>query len=336
MPTADLPKTMRALELRSRHGDRPMPVLAERPVPTPRAGEVLVQLAAAPINPNDLLFLRDQYEVKKPLPVVLGFEAGGTVVGSGGGLFARGMVGRRVACAAGDGDGTWSEYFTVPALQCAPLSAKTQLEQGATLLTNPLTACVMVAQARREGRRAVVLTAAAGALGQMLCRLCKREGVQPIAVVRRPAQVATLRALGVEQVLDSSAEGFDAALRTVCAQLGATLALDAVAGETTRRIMAAMPSGSTVRVYGMLSSAPCEADSHDLVFRGARLEGFTMYEWVKSTPMIFQFLTVMKAQRLLGGVLATPIRARMKLTDFAEALRLAYDGATDGKILLVP
>src|SRR5262249_23322934 len=116
-----IPSTMRALELSSRDAAQPLPELGEKAIPEPRRGEVLIRVAAAPINPNDLLFLRDRYEVKKRLPVVLGFEGSGMVVGAGGGVMARAMVGRRVACSAGDGDGTWAEYVTVPATRCAPL-----------------------------------------------------------------------------------------------------------------------------------------------------------------------------------------------------------------------
>ena len=96
------PKTMSALVL----SDSGLGI-EEVPVPVPQPGEVLVRMHAAPINPNDLLFLADVYEVKKPLPVVAGFEGSGTVVASGGGFIPRYMLGRRVACVAGNGGGTW-------------------------------------------------------------------------------------------------------------------------------------------------------------------------------------------------------------------------------------
>jgi NADPH2:quinone reductase len=330
-----LPATMRALELRSQEGDAPAPVLVERAVPKPRHGEVLLRMAAAPINPNDLLFLKDRYEVRKPLPVVPGFEGSGTVVAVGGGFVARTMLGRRVACAAGEGDGTWAEYAAVAAMRCIPLRGGIDLDEGATMLTNPLTAWVLVARARAEGHRAIVLTAAAGALGRMLCRLCAHQGLTAIAVVRRRGQVEALRSDGTEHVLDSSAPDFDETLRSVCARLGASLVLDAIAGDATQRLMAAMPPGSTVRVYGMLSSEPCRIDPNEIVFHAKRLEGFTMYEWLRTTSVVSQFLTAMRVQGLLAGVLKTHVQARMKLDAVAEALALARAGATGGKVLLV-
>jgi len=311
-------------------------VLVEKPLPKPRRGEVLIRIAAAPINPNDLLFLRDRYEIKKPLPTVPGFEGSGTVVGVGGGFVARTMLGRRVACAAGDGDGTWAEYATVPAMRCAPLRGSLDLDEGATVLTNPMTAWVLAARARREGHRAVVLTAAAGALGRMLHRLLSRQGQTVILVVRKESHVESLRAEGAVHVLNSHSPGFVEELRTLSTKLGVSLALDAVGGETTAELVSALPAGSVVRVYGMLSDAPCLVDPAELIFQGKRLEGFTMYEWLRTTSLFGQLLAVMSVQGLVRETLKTRIRARLSLGDHDEALTMAMDGASDGKVLLVP
>jgi NADPH2:quinone reductase len=331
-----LPTSMQALELRSRHGEVPRPVLVEKAVPKPRRGEVLVRVAAAPINPNDVLFLRDRYEVKKALPVVPGFEGSGTVVGVGAGLIARTMLGRRVACAASAGDGTWAQYVTVPALQCAPLRSHVDLDEGATMLTNPLTAWVLTRRARQEGHRAVVVTAAGGALGQMLGRLLVRQGLEVISVVRKESQVESLRKGGAAHVLNSSSEAFVEELRARSSQLGVSLALDAVGGEMTGKVLAALPDRSTVRVYGMLSDQTCSVDPSELVFRGKRVEGFTMYEWLRTTNIVAQLFAIMRVQGLVRDVLKTTVRARFSLDAHDSALTMAMEGANGGKVLLVP
>ncbi len=334
MSKTKLPGTMRALVLASREGELPRPVLQERPLPVPRRGEVLVKIGAAPINPNDLLFLQDRYEVKKDLPVVCGFEGSGTVVASGGGFMASMMVGRRVACAAGEGDGTWAEYAAVPAMQCAPLRGGIDLDAGATMLTNPMTAWVLASRA--EGHGAVVVTAAAGALGQMLNRLFRRQGRTVISVVRKKSQVDALTKDGAAHVLDSTAPGFLEELRALATKHQARLALDAVGGEMTGQLFSAMPDESIVRVYGMLANAPSQIDGKELVFKGKRLEGFTMYEWLRHTSMLGQLLAIMKVQGLLQDVLHTKVRARLPLEKHEEALTMAKESATDGKVLLVP
>lgn len=130
MKSPVVPETMRALVLTAYDG-RPESLRVEsRPVPRPTTGQVLVRVAAAPINPADLMFVRGQYGIRKPLPVVPGLEASGTVVASGG-VAGRLLVGRRVACVApGEGDGLWAEYAAVPLGQCLPLRGQVSDEQG--------------------------------------------------------------------------------------------------------------------------------------------------------------------------------------------------------------
>src|SRR5438874_4644546 len=136
-----IPETMRAVELRSYGGGADSVVVAEKPVPRPGNGQVLVRVAAAPVNPSDLSFLRGTYGHTKRLPVVPGFEGSGEVVAAGGGLLARLLLGRRVACAAPpDGDGTWAEFMLAEASYCIPLRKATDTEHAATMIVNPFTA----------------------------------------------------------------------------------------------------------------------------------------------------------------------------------------------------
>jgi len=308
--------------------------LVERAVPTPKRGEVLVHMRAAPINPNDLMFLAGTYEVKKPLGAIAGFEGTGTVVATGGGAIARFMLGREVACAAGDGDGTWAEYTCADALRCAPLAKKTDPLQAAMLLTNPLTASVLLQTARRAGHRAFVQNAAAGALGKMMVRLCARERLPLVNIVRRPEQAAALRSLGAEHVVVSSDPGAGDALRALCDRLGVRFGFDAVAGEATDQLARAIGIDGTILVYGMLSGKPCQIDTDTLVFRRLHVEGFTMYAWLEHTSLFGKLRTLTAAQRRLGDELHSEIRATMPLAEFADALALARGATSDGKVLL--
>jgi NADPH:quinone reductase-like Zn-dependent oxidoreductase len=128
---------MRALELSAYEGLRAL-TLVEKPVPEPKPGQVLIKVAAAALNPSDLMFVRGLYGFTKSLPTVPGFEASGRVV-AGSGAYARLLIGRRVACGVQRvGDGTWAEYVVTDAMTCLPLLPCVSLEQGATLLVNPL------------------------------------------------------------------------------------------------------------------------------------------------------------------------------------------------------
>jgi NADPH:quinone reductase-like Zn-dependent oxidoreductase len=309
--------------------------LVERPLPTPGPGQVLIQMRAAPINPNDLMFLDDTYEVKKPLGTIAGFEGSGTIVASGGGMIARYMLGRSVACAAGDGDGTWAEYTVASAMQCAPLEKGTDPEQGSMLLTNPLTASVLLATARRAGHSAFVQNAAAGALGKMLVRLCAREKLTLVNVVRRAEQATALRAIGAEHVVVTSEPDADAKLRELCERHAVRFGFDAVAGDATGQLANAIGVGGQILVYGMLSGSPCQIDANALVFRRIRVDGFTMYAWLEQTSMLGKLRTLTVAQKRLSDDLRSEVRAQKTLAEHADALALARGATSGGKVLFV-
>src|SRR6185295_12373052 len=128
----------------------------------------------------------------------LGFEGSGEVVGSGGGLLARWMQGRKVAAGGHEGTGTWAEYLVTRADQCVPLRRGITLDQGATALANPITALALLELARRGRHRAYVQTGAAGQLGRMLLTIAAGRGIVGIHIVRRAEQAEVLRKLGAE------------------------------------------------------------------------------------------------------------------------------------------
>ena len=334
MSDKTIPPKMRALELRD-YEARPGSIgVVEKEVPRPRAGEVLVRVAASPVNPSDLMFLRGLYGVKKALPVVPGFEGAGEVVSAGGGLLARVLVGRRVACAARpDADGTWAEYVRTDAKLCIPLRKEVDTEQAAAMIVNPFTAWALMERAREGG---VVQTAAASALGRMVNKLALRRGVELVNVVRRDEQAELLRSEGARHVLNSNAEEFEERLNELCKRLDVRLGLDAVAGELTGKLLRSMRKGGTVVVYGALSMGACQADPRSLIFEGKSVEGFWLSEWLKSQSVLTKFLTSRGVQSLLQNELKTEVRARLPLEDAAEGLRSYEREMTGGKVLLVP
>jgi NADPH2:quinone reductase len=336
---APLPATMSAVLLRAYDGKPESVDVAEVPVGQPGPGEVLVRLAAAPVNPSDLMFMQGLYGFKKGLPTILGFEGSGTVVAAGRGIMPRLLLGRRVACAAADPKsrgGTWAEYLVTQATLCIPLRKDVDLEQGATLLINPLTAWGLMEQARRGRHRAVVQTAAASALGRMVIRLGHKFSVATVNVVRRAEQVETLKKLGAEHVLDSSEPGFDDRLRELCHSLAATIGFEAVAGEMSGRILRAQPEASRLLVYGALSQEPAQIDPFSLIFERKRVEGFLLTSWLRHKNLLSQLRTAGKAQRLLSTDLKTEVRAKFPLRDARTALAQYASRMSAGKVLFVP
>jgi NADPH:quinone reductase len=271
---------MRAVQVRAYDGSPESIAVVELPVPRPGPGQVLIRVAASPINPSDLMFLRGLYGFKKPLPAIPGFEGSGTVVETGSGMMPRLLKGRRVACAAADPNiagGMWAEYLVTSAQLCVPLRKQVDMEQGATMLVNPLTAWALMDEARLGRHRAVVQTAAASALGRMVVRLGRRFSIPTINVVRRAEQVELLRKMGAEHVLNSSDPGFDASLRDLCHRLGASIGFDAVAGEMSARVLRGQPRGSRLLVYGALSLEASQIRPGIADLRGKTCGGLLAY-----------------------------------------------------------
>lgn len=332
-----LPKTMRALELRSYDGGADSLAVVEKPLPRPTRGQVLVRIAASPVNPSDLSFLRGVYGVRKRLPVVPGFEASGEVVAAGGGLWPRLLVGRRVACAAPvDGDGTWAEFMLAEATHCIPLRRRVDVEQASMLIVNPFTAWTMMEIAETLRAGAIVQTAAASALGRMVIRLATARGLHTINVVRRGEQVEMLTREGAGHVLNSADEDFDERLREQCTRLRATVLLDAVAGETTGRVLRAMPAGSTAIIYGALSMEGCLVDPRSLIFERKRVRGFWLSDQLRTQGALKSFRAARKIQKHLGDVLKTEVRARVPLERAVEDIERYAHEMTGGKLLIVP
>jgi len=304
-------------------------------VPAIKPGHVLVKMAAASINPSDLVFLKNRYGIKKPLPVVPGFEGSGTVVASGGGFYAGWLVNKRVAChAPEDGNGTWAEYLVAPTSTCTPLLKEVSLEQGASFMVNPLTAWTLLTIAREEGHQAFVQTAAAGSVGRMMERLARRWGLASINIVRRREQTELLKKEGAMHALDTSQTGWKDQLKVLCDHHAVHIAFDAVGGALTSEIAQAMPKGARVIVYGALAGENCQISPRSLIYENKRLEGFWLTEWVKKQTLWQKLRMVHGAQKLLSSDLKTDVQARFPLEKIQEAIELYKTKRTEGKVLL--
>ncbi|WP_301149306.1 zinc-binding dehydrogenase [Mycobacterium simiae] len=298
--TADLPG--KALELRSLvSSDGVLELsLQEVPVPAPGPNDVLVRVEASPINPSDLGLLIATADMTTATvagtperPVVtarlgegavnalkarlgqslpVGNEGAGTVVAAGSSPAAQALLGKTVAIAAG---AMYAQYRIVDAAACLVLPDGATARDGASSFVNPLTALGMTETMRREGHSALVHTAAASNLGQMLVKICRQDGIPLVNIVRKPAQEQLLRSLGATHVLNSTSPSFNTDLVDALTATSATLAFDATGGGTlASQILNGMEQaanananpgqysryGSSVHkqvyIYGMLDTGP--------------------------------------------------------------------------------
>ncbi|TAL02226.1 MAG: NADH oxidase [Rhodospirillaceae bacterium] len=280
-------------------GGRLLLSVAETPVEMPGTGEILVRVEASPINPSDLLTMLGPADLstmaveglgnrrvltaavpqgalaalkgRLDAPFPVGTEGAGTVVRAG--PDTQHLLGKKVSVLAG---GMYCRYRKVPAAGGITLPDGATAAEGAALLVNPLTALTMVETMRREGHRALVHTAAASNLGQILVRICQADGIDLVNIVRSQVQIDILKGMGARYVVSSESANFRSELAEAIAATGATIAFDAVGGghlahhilhameSVGRRNIKGLTHGSAAKkqvyLYGRLDRSPLELD----------------------------------------------------------------------------
>jgi NADPH2:quinone reductase len=345
-------------------------------IPDPAPNELLIRLEAAPINPSDLGLLfgaADMSTVKVSItadgPVVtaripdkamksmaarldvsmpVGNEGAGVVVGAGSSGVTQGLLGKTVAVLGG---AMYSQFRCIPIEQCLVLPEGTTSAQGASSFVNPLTALGMVETMRREGHKALVHTAAASNLGQMLNRICIQDRIGLVNIVRRKEQEELLRALGATHVCNTDSATFMKDLTDALAETGATIAFDATGGgKLAGQILSSMETvlnrtskeysryGSAthkqVYIYGGLDPSPTEL-----------IRNFGM-AWGMGGWLLMPFLQklgpeeVLKLKQRVAAELTTTFASHYaKEISLAEALQLdniaVYGKPTTGEKYLI-
>src|SRR5262252_5710351 len=294
--------TATALELRSlirKNGELELS-LVKVPVPEPGPDEVLVKVEASPINPSDLGLLvgpadmsqakstgsGEDIVVKASVPsaalpflaarldqsMPVGNEGAGTVAKAGSSDAAQALMGKTVSMVGG---AMYAQYRLKKVSDCQPLPDGTTAAEGASWFVNPLTALGMTETMKREGHKALVHTAAASNLGQMLNKICQEDGIGLVNIVRSPEQAKLLYGIGAKHVVDSNSATFADELTHALVETGATIAFDAIGGgKLASQILTCMEMalsktakeysryGSTthkqVYIYGSLNTAPVE------------------------------------------------------------------------------
>jgi NADPH:quinone reductase-like Zn-dependent oxidoreductase len=350
--------------------------LAKVDVPAPGPDDVVVKVQAAPINPSDLGLLlgpadmstakvsgtADSPVLTAKIPeafmramgaradesMPVGNEGAGVVVEAGSSPEAQALMGKTVAILGG---ATYAQYRTMRAADCLLLPADATAADGASCFVNPLTALGMVETMRMEGHKALVHTAAASNLGQMLNKVCLKDGVALVNIVRSDEQAKILRDIGATHVVDSTSPKFMDELVDALVATGATLAFDAIGGgKLAGQILTAMEIaanktatsysryGSTtykqVYIYGGLNTGPTELN-----------RAFGM-SWGLGGWLLTPFLMKVGAEK--GAALRARVAAEIKTTfashytaeiSLAQALQpdviAAYNKKTTGEKYLI-
>lgn len=291
--SSELPSSIRRVMLAEPNEDitKAKIIVEEVPMPVPRSGEVLIKVSAAPVNPSDYGEWSNVVPGREFKPVAVGKEGSGIVVASGGGVYANSIVGCKVGFVTNvKGQGSYAEYCTVNAIEGTfPLPSAVPVENAASHFVNPYTACAFLDLVRTRHRStkhrpAMVQTAAASQLGQMLVKLCKQEGITLINVVRRQDQADILKSIGAsdEHIIISSGDDWKERLAVAIKTHGVELGFDAIAGEMSGILLDALPPKGTLFLYGRLSNQGASGiQPLDLIYRQKKLEGFYLGSWIK-------------------------------------------------------
>jgi len=367
----------KGLELRSLVSDGKLELsLVDVELSPPGPGEVIVRIEAAPLNPSDLGLLTGPADLatleqggtadrpvltaeipEQRLPMVrarldesmpVGNEGAGTVIAAGDG--AEELIGKTVAVIGG---GMYTQYRKARLSDLLPFPDGVTAREGASAFVNPLTALAMVETMRAEGHKALVHTAAASNLGQMLNRICIADGVSLVNIVRSTEQAKILHDIGARYVVDSTSDNFRNELVDALAETGATLAFDAIGGgKLAGQILAAMEAAANrnATTYSRYGS-----NTHKQVYIYGRLDlGPTLigpdvgFAWGVGGFLLTPFL--MKAGAEVVGRMRARVAAEIRTTfashytaeiSLAEALDkdtlLAYSAKKTGeKYLIVP
>ena len=298
----------------------------------PAAGEVLVRISAAPINPADLNTIEGTYGVKPALPAVPGVEGCGVVEASGSDEYQPGdqvIFLRRAA--------TWSTHTTVLADSLFKLPPGIDPIQAAMLKVNPATAWRLLHGFETLGHGDwIVQNLGNSAVGRCVIQLARDLGIRTISFVRRPEVADELRALGADHVLTDDEDGL-AAAKSVLGGANAALAFNAVGGDSALRLMKLLRESGTHITYGAMGRKPLTMPNGLLIFRDIRVRGLWVTRWVENAPAgevrsVYQNL----AARVAAGRLAQPVDGTFALESFAEALARLDAPERSGKVLFAP
>lgn len=351
--------------------------LEERDVPTPAADEVVVQVQAAPINPSDLALLLgpvdpsqaqfsgtpESPEVSIPVPAPfmaapsiagrlgqslgVGNEGAGVVVRAGSSPQAQALLGKTVATIGGD---MFATYRCVNVMMVMPMADGVSADKAASSFVNPMTAQGMVETMRDEGFKAIVHTAAASNLGQMLNRLCLAEGINVINIVRKPEQAEILKALGARYIVNSSDDSFYHDLTKAIIETEAYLAFDATGGgRLANDILLCMENAAArgqewsrygtetlkkVYVYGKLDMSPLElTGAYGLAFS---VSGWLLLPFLQRIGWDRMTALQQRVSRELDTTFASEYAAEISLRDALTADAMSvYAYRTTGKKYLI-
>lgn len=302
----------------------------------PEKGMVRIQMEAAPVNPSDLMTIRGRYTKQPELPSRIGYEGAGIVCAANAGLYGRWLTGKRVAVLAADG-GTWGDELELSAKNVIPVGSRLNALEAASFFVNPATAWLLTRRVMTIPRGDwLVQSAAASAVGQMVCALGKHYGFHTMNVVRSTAAAEIVQQAGGDAVIVTDES--DRWMEQLQEQLpGGRIryAIDPVGGSLGARLVSMLGESGQIVLYGTLSNEPMSFSPRSLMTYGASVRGFWLgAEMAKMN--LWRKLSLVSTIRSLQErkILRTVIGEKFRLEDIHKAVVAAETPNKAGKVFL--
>jgi NADPH2:quinone reductase len=307
-------------------------IVREVPIPKPNEKEVLVKIQGTTINPSDELFFKN-YAFGVKYPSQIGFEGFGTVTSTGS-QETTNLVGKKVSFWSLSAR-SWAEYTTVPISDIMVMKDDTKLEEGTFAYLNPITCFGLLSLVKKMNHKGAIVSAAVSQCGRILTRLCKEEGINVINIIRNNSQKQICLDNGADVVLNSTDENFYEQVKVESEKLGATIFLDCIGGKFATNVLAGMPFGSELYIYGFLggeSTLPIDALNF---FGGNKKIGcFFIDSYTKSISKEECEKLHKKVLETLTKESKTTISDISSLDKINEAVAFYLSNSSKGKILI--
>jgi NADPH2:quinone reductase len=307
--------------------------------------EILVKIMCFTIHPADLMFIKGNYGDIQPdiFPVTPGFEGSGVIIKVGHDIDKK-YVGRKVAvfadpCHPGSFDGTWSEYHYTTLPNVMVFDQDIQYERICFII-NPLSSVGIFDTIKKLKVESVVQTAASSNIGKMIYKLCHKQGINVINLVKDDTGFTEMKKINAMNVLKTTDSEWEKELQKLCDHFKVQVAFDCAGGEMTGRILSLLPNGSTLFNYGNLTEKDIsKVQSPDLIFRDKTLCGWWLRNWrqtISEDEMNYWWNFIQYEIKSYSNLFETEISKEFKIDEIIKAIDYYTHNWDVGKVIIKP
>jgi NADPH2:quinone reductase len=307
--------------------------LSDLEIPEPKAHEVRIKTILATIHNHDLVTISGKYGFKPALPAQAGTEAVG-IIDAIGNEVKHLQVGQRVMATT---SGTWADFFIASAATVVPLPDLIDDASAAQLIAMPMSALLLIEQAKIKSEQWLIQNAANGAVGKLIEQISQIQGFNVINLVRRESSIDELKKLGAKYVIATDITDWKKAVKTLCANHPIIVGVDAVGGESSQDLLSLLGENAQLISYGAMSGQSMQLNSSLVIFKNISITGF----W---GGKIFSGLSASEQMRVVTDIVQYVAKGQLtlqteevfKFEQIKDAVNANYRTNRKGKILLKP